>query len=172
MPSPINRITNANVYINGTGLLGRAATVDLPQPKLVMTEHPGLGLWSKLKLPAGTDFLEAKIKWSSLYPEVLGSAFLPMQASSLMVRADMMQFGPGGLVAEVPVVALMTGLFNEMPGMKVAKHENSENDSALTVYYYKLTLAGADQVEIDVFANIYKVQGVDQLSQFRANQGG
>lgn len=172
MASPINRITNANVYLNGVNLLGRAEEVELPQPKSVMVEHKGLGLYAKAKLPAGLDNLEAKIKWASLYPEVLGAAFIPMQASSVMVRADMQQIGPQGLVGEVPVVAMMTALFHEMPAFKVVKHENSDNQSALTVYYYRLVIAGVDQLEVDVFANIYKVAGIDQLAQFRANQGG
>jgi Bacteriophage tail tube protein len=172
MASLINRITNANVYLNGVDLLGRAEEVELPQPKLVMVEHKGLGLYGKAKLPAGLDEMTAKIKWASLYPEVLPAAFSPMQSSRIMVRADMQQWQSGGLAAEIPVVALMTALFHEMPGFKVVKHENSESESGLTVYYYQLLLAGVAQCEIDVFANIYKVLGIDQLAQFRANQGG
>jgi P2 family phage contractile tail tube protein len=170
--SPINRITNGNVYLGGVNLLGRAEEVDLPQPKEVMVEHKGLGMWGKLKLPAGLDHLEASIKWASLYPEVLGSAFLPLTVANLMVRADMQQIGPQGVVAEVPVVAWINGVFSEMPGLKIVKHENSESPSKLAVYYYRLAIAGVDQVEIDVFANVYKVSGIDQLARYRANQGG
>jgi uncharacterized protein len=171
MPSLINRITNANVYANGTSLLGMAEEVELPQPKSVMVEHKGLGNWGKMKLPAGLDNMEAKIKWSSYYPQVLGFAMLPMAMTPLMIRADVQQYGPGGLIAEVPLVAQLTAYFHEMPMGKLVKHENSDNSSALTVYYYKLSIANQDQVEIDVMANVYKVQGVDQLAQFRANLG-
>ena len=40
----INRITNANVYIDGASLLGRAEEVELPQIKAKMSEHKALGL--------------------------------------------------------------------------------------------------------------------------------
>ena len=168
----INRITNANIYVNGANFLGKAEEVELPQPKSKEVEFKGLGLWGSADLPAGMEKLEAKIKWTSLYDEVLKTAFLPMAYASIMVRADMMQFAPGGLQAEVPVVALMMARFKVMPSFKVVKHENSESSSELAVIYYKLMLAGQDEVEIDVFANIYKVGGIDQLNQFRANQGG
>jgi len=169
----IRRITNCNVYLNGTNsLLGAAEEVELPQPKTIMVEHKGLGLWDKAKLPAGGDFLEAKIKWTSLYPEVLGAAFLPTTIARLMVRANQQEFGAGGvLLGEVPVVALINGIFSEMPGAKISKHENSESPSTLTVYYYELKIAGIVIVEKDVFAGIYRVNGVDQLAQFNANQG-
>lgn len=168
----INRVTNANVYLNGVlSLLGRAEEIDLPQPKLVMVEHKGLGLFGKLKYPAGADVLEAKFKWASFYPEVMSAAFQPFASTSLMVRADVMQMGPDGLIAEVPLVALVTGIFHEMPGGKIVKHENSDNPSSMTVYYYKLMLAGLDQVELAPALNLYKVNGIDQLAQFNANQG-
>ncbi len=172
MASLINRVTNANVYLNGTtSMLGKAEEIELPQPKLVMVEHKGLGLFAKAKFPAGLDNLEAKIKWASFYEEVMGAAFLPMRSTQLMVRADVQQMGADGLASEVALVALLTGIFHEMPSGKIVKHENSENASSLTVYYYKLMLAGVDQVEIAPLLNLYKVQGVDQLANFNAIQG-
>jgi P2 family phage contractile tail tube protein len=171
-PSLINRVTNANVYLNGTtNLLGRAEEIELPQIKLVMVEHKGLGLFGKLKYPAGHDVLEAKVKWASFYPEVMGAVFQPFKSTALMVRADVQQMGADGLVSEVPLVALLTGIFHEMIGGKLVKHENSDTPSAMTVYYYKLMLEGIDQVEVAPAAGIFKVNGVDQLGEFNANQG-
>jgi uncharacterized protein len=168
----INRITNANVYVNGVDLLGRCEEVDLPQPKSVMVEHNGLGMFGKAELPAGLDKLEAKFKWASLYTEVLSQAFKPMDMARLMVRANMQQFTSGGLAAEVPVIAMVNGFFSEMPGFNVRRHANSEVPSSMSVHYYLLNIAGVDHLEIDVQANIFKVMGVDQLLQFRANLGG
>ncbi len=173
-PSIINRVTNANVYLLSPtvqSLLGRCEEIDLPQPKLKMVEHKGLGMFAKIEYPAGLDILEAKFKWASFYPEVMGAAFQPFNSTALQIRADVQQMGPDGMVAEVPLVALVTGIFKEMPGGKIVKHENSDNPSSMTVYYYKLSLAGDPQIEISPAANIFKVQGVDQLAAFNANQG-
>ncbi|HZP46267.1 MAG TPA: phage major tail tube protein [Candidatus Binataceae bacterium] len=172
MANLINRITNANIYVNGVNFLGRAEEVELPQPKLKMAEHKALGLFAEIELPTVLQKMTAKIKWASLYPEVLAVAFLPFTPSQVMVRANMLQFNSAGLQAQVPVVAMMTALFDEMPGFKVIKGENSESPSSLTVWRYTLTIAGVQQLMIDAFANVYQVQGVDQLAQYRANQGG
>jgi P2 family phage contractile tail tube protein len=171
-PSIINRVTNANVYLAGAvSLLGRCEEIELPQTKLVMVEHKGLGLFGKLKFPAGFDVLEAKFKWASFYAEVMAAVFQPFQSTQLMVRADVQQMGANGLVSEVPLVALLTGIFHEMIGGKIVKHENSDTPSSMTVYHYKLTLAGIDQIELAPAANIFRVNGVDQLGEFNANQG-
>ncbi len=173
-PSIINRVTNANVYLvspSTLSLLGRAEEIELPQIKLIMVEHKGLGMFAKTKYPAGIDHLEAKFKWAGPYPEVMGAVFQAFNPTSLQVRADVQQMGADGIVGEVPMVALITGIFGEMIGAKIVKHENVDMPSSMVVYYYKLMLAGQDQVEISPAANIYKVQGVDQLAQFNANQG-
>ena len=40
----INKLTNANVYLDGVNLLGRAEEVQLPQIKHKMAEHKALGI--------------------------------------------------------------------------------------------------------------------------------
>lgn len=40
----INRITNANIYLDGNNLLGRATEIKLPDVSLIMQEHKALGV--------------------------------------------------------------------------------------------------------------------------------
>ena len=40
----INRITNANIYLDGNNLLGRATEIKLPDVSLIMQEHKALGM--------------------------------------------------------------------------------------------------------------------------------
>jgi hypothetical protein len=40
----VNRITNANVYLDGVGLLGRAEEIEVAKPKHKMVDHKGLGM--------------------------------------------------------------------------------------------------------------------------------
>ena len=55
----INKLTNANVYLNGTNLLGRAEEVELPQIKHKMAEHKALGMIGS------AEFFSGMIKWSA-----------------------------------------------------------------------------------------------------------
>jgi len=40
----INSLANANVYIDGIGLLGRAEEIEIPQPRHRMIDYKGLGM--------------------------------------------------------------------------------------------------------------------------------
>jgi P2 family phage contractile tail tube protein len=64
----VNRITNANVYLDGIGLLGRAEEIEVAKPKHKMVDHKGLGMAGTAEFWAGVDKLEAKIKWRRSIP--------------------------------------------------------------------------------------------------------
>ena len=71
MDISVNRLTNANIYIDGIGLLGRAEEIEVSQPRHRMADHKALGMAGTAEFWAGVDKLEAKIKWASVYPEAL-----------------------------------------------------------------------------------------------------
>ncbi len=58
----LNRITNANIYLEGNNLLGRAEEVKLPDVSAIMQEHKAPGMVGKIELPAGFDKLEGETK--------------------------------------------------------------------------------------------------------------
>ena len=105
----INSLTNANVYIDGVGLLGRAEEVEIPQPRHKMIDYKGLGMVGTAELWSGVDKLEAKIKWVSFDAETLTMAASPFQTHSFQVRGSLEQYTSQGRSAELPVVYLMTG---------------------------------------------------------------
>jgi P2 family phage contractile tail tube protein len=168
----INRITNANVYIDGSSFLGRAEEINLPQIKHVMAEHKALGLVGKGEFFSGIDKMECKIKWSSLYPEVMKKAANPVTTVALQARASLESYTGEGRTAEVPVVVHLTGTFKEFPLGNFKQHENAEFETQMSVFYAKLVIDGEDIFEIDVLENIYKVAGEDILATFRENIGG
>lgn|SRR6185437_3092776 len=168
----VNRLTNANIYMDGTGLLGRAEEIQVAQPKHKMVEHKALGMAGTAEFWAGVDKLEAKIKWASLYPEVLYAADSPFSSHQFQVRGSLDQYTSQGLTAQMPVVYLMTGVFKDAGGFTLKQHENVDTTSAISVYHSELYIGGVQIHLYDVLANIYIVNGVDQLAQFRSNLGG
>jgi len=44
MDISVNRITNANIYMDGIGLLGRAEEIQVAQPHHRMVDHKALGM--------------------------------------------------------------------------------------------------------------------------------
>ena len=168
----VNRVTNANVYMDGNSFMGKAEEVDLPMVKHIMSEHKALGIIGKPEFWAGLDKMEAKIKWNSIYPEVAGRIADPFTSVQLQVRASVETYGSQGRTLQVPMVCHMTGTFSEVPLGNYKQHDNVELQSSLSVTYIKQVIDGEEVLEIDVMANIYKVNGVDLLADYKANIGG
>lgn len=167
----INRLTNANVYLNGTSLLGRAEEINLPAIKHKMVEHKALGMVGAAEFFAGIEKMEAKIKWNSFYPDVMKGAANPFQTVNFQTRSSLETYNSAGRIEEVPVVCYMTAAYKDFPMGNFKQHDNVEVESNLSVYYCKLEINGEVIMEIDVLANIYKVDGNDVLAQYRANLG-
>lgn len=168
----INRLTNANIYMDGNSLLGRAEEIQLPSIKTKMAEHKSLGLIAAVELPAGFDKLEGKIKWAAYYPDVMKKVANPFGAIQLQVRGSLETWAQGSRTAQVPVVVLMTITSKSFPGGNFKQHDNVEAETDFACTYMKQTINGEDIVEIDVLENIFKVAGQDMMAEYRANIGG
>jgi len=168
----INRLTNANIYLDGGSMLGRAEEINLPVLKAKMAEHKALGMVGTIEAFAGFEKLEGKIKWSSIYPDALKKTANPFRSVQLQVRGSVEAYASPGRTAEQPVVALLTVTFKSLPGGNYKQHDNVEMESEFIATYMKLTVGGEDVAEIDVLANIYKAAGQDVLAAYRANIGG
>lgn len=169
MATSVKKLTNCNVYVNGTSLLGRVEEFDVPEVVYKMAEHKALGLAGSFEIPSGIDKMEARLKWSSFYPDVLGSASKPTAAVQIMVRGTVTDWGSAGLNNEQPVTIVMTALPKNLPGMKFKQHDNVEQETKFSVLRVKCVVAGQTTYEVDVMANIFTIDGVDILANFRNN---
>lgn len=168
----INRIVNANVYLDGVNLLGRAEEVKLPDIAAIMQEHKALGMVGKIELPAGFDKLEGEVKWNSLYEETAKAMANPFKAIQLQCRSSIETYGPGGRSEQVPLVTFLTVMFKKNPMGTFKQHENAEFASSFTATYVKQVVKGKEVLELDYLANIFRVNGEDLLSVYRDNIGG
>jgi uncharacterized protein len=167
----VNRLVNANIYLDGNNLLGRAQEITLPVIKAKMAGHDALGMVGDMEFPAGIEKMEGKIKWASLYPEALGPAANPYKAYQLQVRGNLETYGSQGRMSEVSAVAMLTVQFKSLPLGQYKPRDNAEFETDFAASYVKLTVDGEELVEFDVLANIYKAKGEDLLATFRGNLG-
>jgi P2 family phage contractile tail tube protein len=174
MPTPIqiNRLTNCNVYVNGTSQLGRCEEAKVPAIKNVMSEHKALGMIAKVELPSGIDKMEADFKWASFYPDILPTLANPFKAVALQVRGSLQTWDDSGLVAELPLVVHLRGQFKEVSFGDYKPQNPAEFPSKFSVSYVKCVSDGRELYEIDALSNILKVDGVDLLATYRQNIGG
>lgn len=172
MAIQVNRLTNANVYIDGASQLGKAEEVNLPDITFMMSEHKMLGGIGKVELFSGVDKLEATIKWNAFYSDVLKQFANPRKTLKLQVRSSLETHDSNGLLQEVPCVAYLTVQPKNFPAGNYKQHDNVEATSKLTCTAYKLEINGEEIVDYDALANIYSVGGVDVFATYRSNIGG
>jgi P2 family phage contractile tail tube protein len=172
MAISVNRLTNANVYVDGQSQLGKAEEVNLPDVTFMLSEHKALGMIGKFELFSGIDKMEVTIKWNAFYADVLKKFANPRQAMKLQVRSSLETHDSSGLVQEVPCVAYLTVQAKNFPAGNYKQHDNVEATSKLTCTAYKLEINGEEVVDYDAMANIYSVNGVDLFATYRANIGG
>ena len=113
--SQINAIYNANVYLDGNNLLGKAGEFKLPEFEIGQDEYKALGMVGTIKLPNGVEALEGEITWNSFYPDVFTQVYSPFKAVQMMVRANVQVFNAAGLAQEVPMVTMVTATFSKNP---------------------------------------------------------
>lgn len=168
----ISKIHNVNVYDDAKSLLGIASEFTLPDIVMITEDHQGLGMIGKLEIPTGSiDKLSAKVKWQAFYPDIYAQGANPFTARKLQMRASVNTHAAGGLIAETPLVVVLTARWKKVPGGAYGAAKQPELESELSVSYMKITHDGVDLVELDVDNNVWKVNGEDILATYRKNLG-
>jgi P2 family phage contractile tail tube protein len=168
----VNRLTNANIYIGNTSFLGRAEEIQLPAVKAKYSDHKGLGMIMDIEFPNGFEKMSGKIKWSSLYPDVVAAVGNPFAAVHMQVRGNLDTYDASGTRSESSVVCFLTVRFKDsLSALTLKMNEPSEQESEYSATYYRLEIDGDPLVEIDALSQLFFVNDTDQLAQYRANLG-
>jgi P2 family phage contractile tail tube protein len=166
----INRITNANAYLNGETLIGRLEEIELPSIKFATEDVKALGLFAAIEMPTGLEKMEAKLKWNAVYGDNF-KAESPLKSVSITVKSNMKSQGAAGSLKDIPVSVTISGVFKETPLGTLKGQEKIDGlQHVMSVYYVKLEEDGKLIYEVDVFNNIIKFGSTDILNEFRLNQ--
>jgi P2 family phage contractile tail tube protein len=166
-----NVITNANVYLDGVGLLGQVMEVNMPEIKFKKAEFKALGMVGSADFTAGIEKLSNKIKWTSFYADTLKKVANPFRSLSFQIRGDLQNWESQNVTGNEAVVCYLRGTTTNFPGFAMKQQDNVEGESEFSITYYKLEINDEPIIEIDVLANIFKVDGDDLLTAYRANTG-
>ena len=166
----INRITNANAYLDGETLIGRLDEIELPNIKFATEDVKALGMFATIEMPTGLEKMEAKLKWNAVYGDNFKSES-PLKAVSLTIKSNMKSQGASGVLKDIAVSVTISGVFKETPLGTLKGQEKIDGlQHVMAVYYVKLEEAGKLVYEVDVFNNIIKFGSTDILNEFRLNQ--
>jgi hypothetical protein len=165
-----NRITNANVYLDGQNFLGMVEEINMPEVKFKGSDYKALGLFGTAEFTAGIEKIEFKLKSNSIYDKILEKCN-PFGTVALQIRGNLENWEGSNLSGNQSVVCYMRASPANIPGFSFKPQDNVESESMFRVYYYKLEIAGRVLVEIDVNSNIFILNGKDLLATYRANLG-
>ncbi|GFM85413.1 phage major tail tube protein [Pseudomonas cichorii] len=166
-----HRVSNATIYLDGNSFLGKAEEIDLGSVKAVTSDFLGLGLIGLIELPDGFDKIEGKINWNSMYADAARKLASPFKAVQLQCRSNVQVFDGTGLVKEIPLVTMMTITFKEYKLGSHKPRDPAKYESPFSATYVRQVLDGEEVLLLDYMANIFKVNGEDQLVNYRKNTG-
>lgn len=167
----VNRITNANVLLDGNALIGKVEEVTIPQIKTVQAEHKALGMIGKLSYPSGVDKLEAKFKFNAVYPDVLAKSANPFGSVQLTVRGNLETYQGSRRSSEVPAVWYLEGSWMSQGDLGFKHQENVETEMTFNAQKVRCEIGGTEIFNYDGPNNIWVVDGEDLLANYRANLG-
>lgn len=167
----VSKVCDANVYANNASTHGQASEVTCPNITAVMGDYKSLGMVASMELFNGFDKMEMSIKWTYPGNDVKKLCANFRKPIDFMIRSNKAVYENGGLIAEVPVVLYVKGTPKQHEGGAYKPKEDTELNTTFAVTYYKEVVDGEEIMELDVFNNIYKVDGVDQLAEYRQNLG-
>lgn len=165
MAITVNKINNVEAYLDGNNqLLGMLEEINLPNIKTIMQDHKALGMMAKLELPAGLDKMEMTIKANSQYPELMKALSHPTKPASLQLRYNINGYTEKGIAKQQKGVIFVTATPTERDMGKFKQHDNADFNAKLKVTYIKQLIDGEELLEIDVYNNVYRVNGEGALS--------
>lgn len=171
MALTINKLTNANIYLDNKDMLGRAEEITLPDVTYKMTEHEGLGLLGSMEFFSGIEKMEASIKWSAVYADTAGYMADPFKAIALSLHGNLQTWDTSGVAQEQPYKVWMKGTFKNFPTGMFKKSENVDITTKFNVYSIKVEFGGKVQFEFDATTNKLASGGKDLTAKYKANLG-
>jgi len=160
------QVTDAPTYLEDKELLGICNGFTIPELESRTIEHDTLGSVGVLMLPArGLSGLSGSIKLMFPEPTMVTTFARPNKAAKFQVHQNIDVMGPDGLDEEksTTLITHVRALFNKSAFAEVKKGEAQEATGEFYATYLmqRLTSSEVPLVEIDLFANVYKVNGED-----------
>jgi P2 family phage contractile tail tube protein len=163
----IGQTTNADVYLDGSRLVGRIKEFEVDKVAYERVTHEALGMVGKVKLPGRTlEPIDAKITFSWLETELMLRTALPNRGMAFQFEKFVDIFDQGGLVAGegYRIITYATLLFAE-EAMDAFKNGDDaigrEHECSVIRYVVKSTESDVFIREFAPFENINRVNGAD-----------
>ena len=158
-----------NVFGDGISWLGQAIEVKLPVLSRKFEEYRAGGMNGPIDLDQGMEKLEMESKYGGLMRDILRQFGVTTHNGVMLRFAGSYQQEDTGQTDAVEVV--VRGRHKEIDMGTAKAGDDSEFNVKSSLSYYKLSINGVTEIEIDLVGMKEIVGGVYRLSEHRANIG-
>ncbi len=162
-------LKNMNMFHNGTSYVGLIQEVTIPTLARKMEDYRGAGMDGEVSIDMGQEKIEFEWKAGGHITAVYNGYGAVTHDAEMIRWVGAYQDDGTGLFKAVEI--LVRGRHQEIaPGTGQAGNKSEETIKTVASYY-KLSVNGVVIIEIDIPNMIFRVNGVDRLSQMRAILG-
>lgn len=159
------KLKNFALFGDGESWVGEIPSATLPTITKKMEEYRAGGMHGPVEVDLGHEKLELGIKAGGLKTQLIAMLGSQTVGANVFRFAGAYQDDATGLVSAVEVIA--RGRLREWNPNEAQAGENNDHDFTVSLSYYKVTVDGADLLEIDVPGMVFKVGGSDVYSAIR-----
>lgn len=160
------KLKNCNAFIDGQGYLGTVAEFEEPALALATEDYRGGGMIGGVKIDLGLEMMEAKLKMGGHVKELIRKFGTPF-IDGVRVRLVGAYQADDVPVPEA-VECFIGGRFTEI-GMGTSKPgDDTEQEYTVALSYYRRVVNGRTEVEIDMIAGRFVVDGIDRYAEIMA----
>lgn len=164
-----SKLKGFNVFDGGVSYMGQVAEVVLPKLSRKMEAWRAGGMNGSIDIDFGNEAIEMECTYGGLMKDVL------KQYGHKKHDGVMLRFA-GGYQAEDSddvdaVEVVVRGRYKEIDFGTAKGGDDTTFKTMCSVSYYKLTINGADVIEIDIMNMVEKIDGDDILAKLRRALG-
>lgn len=159
------KLKNLNLFGNGESFLGQVVEVKLPTLTRSMEDYRGGGMSGPVKIDNGQEAIELESKFGGLMRSILRQYGVTRHDGVQLRFAGAYQRDDTGAVDAVEVV--VRGRHSEIDAGTAKAGDDTEFTVKTACSYYKLSINGVTEIEIDLVNMVEIVGGVDRLAEQR-----
>lgn len=160
------KLKNCNAHVDGVGYLGRIAEFEEPNLAIATEEWRGGGMIGPVMLDKGLEAMEAKLKMGG-HEAGLIRKFGTTRVDGVRVRLTGAYQADDGTAAQA-VECYIGGRFTEIAPGTSKPGDDTEHEYTVPLSYYRREVNGRVEVEIDMIAGVFIVDGLDRYAEIMA----
>lgn len=159
------KLKNLNLFNDGLSYIGQVTEVKLPTLTRKMEEYRAGGMAGSIDIDLGQEKIELEWKCGGLMKQVLRQYGMVSHSGVPLRMAAAYQREDTGEVDAVEIV--VRGRHSEIDSGTGKPGDDTEFSVKTSVSYYKLSINGRVEIEIDMVGMVFIVDGKDLLADQR-----